>query len=411
MGHIQDGHEVYSSLRGVCDVGQLLAIGKKAGYSYSDILSGVDFSGSEVKSELKKFLASVAKFQPVKDPVVAREVATWVISGKELEKEVAWWGLKNPEGIFSKVEVLGVDLDGSSKFKVPVKSGWQDDTDWVFDADTLAEFLYERDSDIYMNPDSEDMGHTFYADPNPVDVAYFVEQVFDGKRTVSLDMAKEALRILTERVRSQLGDFKKPLASGKGRVNSAYSSNYSSEDEVLDAFLAGELNEYDAAREIAYGLWGAGDHYEEGKTWDDAVAIVDSWVKDFGLYSSFGQASTERGIKSGLVGERVTAIPSSSGKGREVKSGWQDEDGGYEDDEYEDPVEPEEGDIVVNEYSYISEVGGRWSVPFEDWDQAEQVIKEKMERDQYWPNIWLADDHGRYTLTSIDSSVSHSDVK
>jgi hypothetical protein len=126
MGHIQDGHEVYSSLRGVCDVGQLLAIGKKAGYGYSDILSGVDFSESGVKSELKKFLVSVAKFQPVKDPVVAREVATWVVSGKELEKELAWWGLKNPGGVFSGVEVLGVDLDGKSKFKARVNSGWQD---------------------------------------------------------------------------------------------------------------------------------------------------------------------------------------------------------------------------------------------------------------------------------------------
>jgi hypothetical protein len=50
--------------------------------------------------------------------------------------------------------------------------------------------------------------------------------------------------------------------------------------------------------------------------------------------------------------------------------------------------------------------GGHWSEDFEDWDQAERVIKEKMNRDGYRPNVWLADDHGGYTLTSIDSSVS-----
>jgi hypothetical protein len=123
MGHIQDGHEVYSSLRGTCDVGQLLAIGKKAGFSYTDITSGVDFTDSGIKQELKKFLVSVAKFQPVKEPVVSRKIASWVISGKGLDKELSRWGLNNPGGIFSAVEVLGVDLDGKGSLKVPVKSG------------------------------------------------------------------------------------------------------------------------------------------------------------------------------------------------------------------------------------------------------------------------------------------------
>jgi hypothetical protein len=123
MGHIQDGHEVYSSLKGTCDVGQLLAIGRSGCFSYSDIMSGVDLSESAVKPEFKKFLVSAAKFQPVQDPVVARRVATWVISGKELDGELGKWGLKNPGGIFSGVKVLGVDLDGTENFKVPVKSG------------------------------------------------------------------------------------------------------------------------------------------------------------------------------------------------------------------------------------------------------------------------------------------------
>jgi hypothetical protein len=122
MGHTKDGHEIYSSLRGVCDAGQLIAISKKAGFSYSDITSGVDFTGSSVLPEFKKFLAASASFKPVADPAIKRSVAAWVISGRELDKELSKWGLNNPGKIFSAVEVLGVDLDGKSNFKVPVGS-------------------------------------------------------------------------------------------------------------------------------------------------------------------------------------------------------------------------------------------------------------------------------------------------
>jgi hypothetical protein len=123
MGHIKNGHEVYSSLKGTCDAGQLIAIGKKAGFTYTDIASGVDFSDSKVLPELKKFLVASASFRPVQDPVIKRDVARWVISGAELGGELSKWGLSNPGGVFSKVDVLGVDLDGKGDLKVPVSSG------------------------------------------------------------------------------------------------------------------------------------------------------------------------------------------------------------------------------------------------------------------------------------------------
>jgi hypothetical protein len=243
MGHIQNGHEVYSSFKGTCDVGQLLAIGRSGGFSYSDIMSGVDLSESAVKPEFKKFLVSAAKFQPVKDPVVDRRVATWVISGKELDGELTKWGLKNPGGIFSGVKVLGVDLDGTENFKVPVKSG------------------------IGVDPQGgQDPGDsTFPGHSHGVPVGSDFE----------------------------VGDFE--------------------EDDFGDS---------------------------------------------------------------------------------------------VEDDEYMDPVEPEDGDIVIDERRGIGEVGGRWFVHFKDWDQAERVIKEKMDRDRYYPNVWLAEERGGYTLTSLDGLVS-----
>jgi hypothetical protein len=122
MGHTKDSHEVYSSLRGTCDAGHLIAICKKGGFSYSDISSGVDFSSSSVLPELKKFLAASATFKPVADPVIKRSVATWVISGKELDKELSKWGLNNPGEVFSEIDVLGVDLDGEGDLEAPVQS-------------------------------------------------------------------------------------------------------------------------------------------------------------------------------------------------------------------------------------------------------------------------------------------------
>jgi hypothetical protein len=123
MGHERNGHEVYSSLHGTCDAGQLLAIGKKAGFSYSDIMSGVDFTGSAALPDLKKFLVASASFQPVSEPAIKRSVSSWVISGRDLDRELERWGLSNPGRVFSDMQVLGVDLDGKGDLKVPVASG------------------------------------------------------------------------------------------------------------------------------------------------------------------------------------------------------------------------------------------------------------------------------------------------
>jgi hypothetical protein len=100
---------------------------------------------------------------------------------------------------------------------------------------------------------------------------------------------------------------------------------------------------------------------------------------------------------------RACQVKSSGG----IPSGYEDDEDDeamYDDAGYdEDPAGPEEGDFVVNEYKGIFQVGDRWSAPFKDWDQASRVIREKMDRDGFYPDIWLKDDHGGYTLTSTDS--------
>jgi hypothetical protein len=309
-----------------------LAIGRKGGFSYTDITSGVDLSESEVKPEFQKFLVSAAKFQPVKDPVVPRKAASWVISGKELDGELKRWGLKNPGGVFSKVSVLGVDLDGSSKFPDTANSPRRirsgvDDEGW---------------NEI---PEEAEEDHGHY-------------RIYKGGLVIA-----------------RLGNGRWEW-TGPGFPISGQS--YSS---------AGEA-------------WEAGASMrEEGRLENSTLHGHEGPPLPYGGEDNFPVNSSRQ---RSLVGFKE---PLASGKGR-IRSDFQDdfEDVyGYDEDD-EDSGEPQEGDIVVNESRGISEVGGRWFKDFEDWDQASRVIKEKMDMDGFYPNIWLEDDHGGHTLTSIDSA-------
>jgi hypothetical protein len=217
MGHIKNDHEVYSSLKGVCDVGQLIAIGKKAGFTYSEITSGVDFTGSGVLPELKKFLTASAQLREVKDPVIKRSVASWAISGKELEGELTKWGLKNPGGVFSRVDVLGVDLDGTSKFKAPVKS----------DLDSLA---LESDAGRAVDEGKsldEWLLHASELGYNPVSAK---REYFRIKESGRLRGPSGPRAYYGSSVGERLG-FKKPVASGINPVHKKVYDDYISEYE------------------------------------------------------------------------------------------------------------------------------------------------------------------------------------
>jgi len=122
MGHERDGEHLFSSVRGTCDVGPVLSIASKDGYSFQDLLAGVDLSQSYVLSEFKAYIASSAIMTPVNSAPLKRTLDSWVVSGKELDAELKRWGLGNPGRVFQSLDVLGVDLDGKSTFKVPVKS-------------------------------------------------------------------------------------------------------------------------------------------------------------------------------------------------------------------------------------------------------------------------------------------------
>jgi hypothetical protein len=618
MGSIQNDHEVYSSLKGTCDVGQLLGIGRKAGFTYTDIASGVDFTGSVALPELKKFLVASAKFQSVPDPVIKREVASWVISGKELGVELNKWGIKNPGGVFSAMQVLGVDLDGTSKFKVPVKSEidqkrkqvydrWVADYESGFGDNNPAEWFKQRGWDIamdikraggedispndaywevwnyYINSSASPKGKVpvksgvpgapvSYAEALSGDVdeyrrrrewdnplAYETEQerLERIKRGVDLDgtskfkvpvksvymediadddevtqkvsdLADESKSVEEivalsgldigivrqvlfdeERVnvkglglsRSKVsgrgndgvwhvgpgrveivdpeayygapgryngtlwykGKQVKPGAMGqpdgplwyKGKPGNPVASNSSASPK--GRVFQGKVSRLGFKRPVASGVYdnphgGFGtlpgdveklaeflykldkDVYEDpNRSIDDmaetlyanpnaysAIRVAGGSLSEDGTSPSY--LAVERAMQ--ILRERVESLLSnehsiagadtahtggaysSASKGSRVNSDFYDDFGdswGSESELVEDdPEEPEDGDIVVNEYNGIYEEGGRWRAPFQDWGQAGKVIREKMERDGYFPNVWLADDHGGFTLTSIE---------
>jgi hypothetical protein len=41
---------------------------------------------------------------------------------------------------------------------------------------------------------------------------------------------------------------------------------------------------------------------------------------------------------------------------------------------------------------------------FNDRDEAENALKAKIKADGFYPNCWFVDDHGGYTLISVDSN-------
>lgn len=86
---------------------------------------------------------------------------------------------------------------------------------------------------------------------------------------------------------------------------------------------------------------------------------------------------------------------------------YEDEDEESEDEEFEDEG-PQEGDYIISSggrlggSTYVSEFEGRWSEEVEDEDEAEWVIAQRMKEENFFPNVWFQDDHGGFTLTSID---------
>jgi hypothetical protein len=121
----KDNSLLCSTVKGACDVGAVLSVASRDGYTFQDLSQGVDLSSSPLLNEYKDLLVSTAVLKPEELKTVKRQVASGVVSGKELDKELQQWGLDNPGQVFQSMQVLGTDLAGGDSVKsvgVPIRS-------------------------------------------------------------------------------------------------------------------------------------------------------------------------------------------------------------------------------------------------------------------------------------------------
>jgi hypothetical protein len=70
--------------------------------------------------------------------------------------------------------------------------------------------------------------------------------------------------------------------------------------------------------------------------------------------------------------------------------------------------EPEDGDLVTKDYRKFWEVGSnrsRSAVVVGEDDEWNEVVKTYMDKQQYWPNVWLERDRGGWDLLDIETGT------
>lgn len=99
-------------------------------------------------------------------------------------------------------------------------------------------------------------------------------------------------------------------------------------------------------------------------------------------------------------------------------TGEEIEDSADEEPEDAEPTEPEEGDYILSPSGNLGThtavvQDGRRLATFGPMGEGEKprsgsderalsFVRQHMEKEQFWPNVWLQDDHGGYTLATLD---------
>lgn len=76
-----------------------------------------------------------------------------------------------------------------------------------------------------------------------------------------------------------------------------------------------------------------------------------------------------------------------------------------DDDHDHEPAEFEEGDLVTEDYIHFNEVGGTNNpvlILFDEETDWKAAVKEYMDEQKFWPNVWQLSDHGNYCLLSLE---------
>jgi hypothetical protein len=70
-------------------------------------------------------------------------------------------------------------------------------------------------------------------------------------------------------------------------------------------------------------------------------------------------------------------------------------------------TEPSEGDYIISDShgeTIITKCEDyHYRKVIKEYSEAYDIIKNEMEREKYWPNVWTLSDHGNHNLISLDS--------
>jgi hypothetical protein len=74
------------------------------------------------------------------------------------------------------------------------------------------------------------------------------------------------------------------------------------------------------------------------------------------------------------------------------------------DDFDDEPNEPEEGDLVTEDHVNFYQDGKR-VLRVRDGDDWQDAVRQHMEADRFWPDVWWISDHGNPHLLNISQEA------
>ena len=130
----------------------------------------------------------------------------------------------------------------------------------------------------------------------------------------------------------------------------------------------------------------------------DKIAKVEKEILDY--VQQFGTPSVKDHLKMDKGGAKKTASEEIEDEQEFIE----------EEPEIEEPTE---GDYVLSDSgplgskTSVSEVGGAFLGEFSSNEEVDAFIKERMEKEQFWPSVWYMSDHGNvepYTITAAKTA-------
>lgn len=63
-----------------------------------------------------------------------------------------------------------------------------------------------------------------------------------------------------------------------------------------------------------------------------------------------------------------------------------------------EPTEPDQGDWITEDYITFREYEGRGVIRIPLGGPWQYAVRDRMDREKFWPNVWLAEERGGYML-------------